>query len=89
MIKKEDIIADVLEKHPEVGDVMLEYGLHCIGCRVSAYESIESGCKVHGMEDEKIDAMIEKMNEVLNDEINSSEKKEKSNETPESNENNE
>ena len=67
MIKKEDIIGEVIEKHPEAGKVMMDFGLHCIGCRVSPYESIENGCKVHGFDDEKIGKMVDEINKAIED----------------------
>jgi hybrid cluster-associated redox disulfide protein len=39
--------------------------LHCIGCRVSAVESIENGCKVHGMDDAQIDALVKEINKSI------------------------
>lgn len=64
MITKESIIGDVLKKYPKSAEVMFKHGLHCIGCHVSAYESIENGCKVHGMDDKQIDALVKEINKV-------------------------
>ncbi|MBW2969600.1 DUF1858 domain-containing protein, partial [Candidatus Woesearchaeota archaeon] len=64
MITKESIIGDVLKKYPKSAEVMFKHGLHCIGCHVSAYESIENGCKVHGMADKEIDALVKEINKV-------------------------
>ena len=65
MITKESIIGDVLKKHPKSADVMFKHGLHCIGCHVSAFESIENGCKVHGMDEKQIDALVKEINKVV------------------------
>jgi iron-sulfur cluster assembly accessory protein len=58
-------IGDVIKEYPETIEIMLSYGLHCVGCSVQYWESIEGGCKTHGFEDEKIDKMVKEMNEVL------------------------
>jgi len=62
MIAKEESISEIIEKKPESARIMFEYGLHCIGCRVAAWESLEEGCKVHGIEGEKLDEMLKKIN---------------------------
>ena len=65
MITKDMTIGDVIKEYPETIEIMLSYGLHCVGCSVQYWESIEGGCKTHGFEDEKIDKMVKEMNEVL------------------------
>lgn len=58
-------LGEVVQKHPETAEVMLSYGLHCIGCHVAAHETIEQGCKTHGMTDKQITEMLEKMNKAI------------------------
>ena len=41
---------------------MLEYGLHCIDCGLTTYESIEMGAAVHGLNKNDLDAMLKKIN---------------------------
>jgi len=65
MITKDMTIGDVIKEYPETIEIMLSYGLHCVGCSVQYWESIEGGCKTHGFEDEKIDKMVKEMNKVL------------------------
>lgn len=65
-IKKVDNLADVLDMYPEVEEVLYDYGLHCVGCALNAFDTIEAGAKVHGIEDREIDEMVERMNEVVN-----------------------
>jgi len=65
MITKDSIIGDVLKKYPDTAEVMFKHGLHCIGCRVSAVESIENGCKVHGMDEKQIEALVKEINKVV------------------------
>ncbi len=63
LITKEMTLGEVLIKYPSAVEIMLKYGLHCIGCHVAATESIEQGARGHGMGDEEIDEMVEEMNE--------------------------
>jgi len=64
-IKKTDIIGDVVEKHEKLASVFFKFGMHCVGCPVARKESIEDGAKAHGLDDEKIDALIKELNEEL------------------------
>ena len=63
MIKKTDIFGEVISKYPEVAPVLMAAGLHCIGCHVSAYETIEQGCAAHGMKEKDITELVKKANE--------------------------
>ena len=64
-IKKENIIGDVVEKHPGLAPVFFKYGMHCLGCPAARGESIEDGCKAHGMDDEKITSLIKELNKAV------------------------
>lgn len=65
VVTKDTNIADFAYKYPEAAEVLMDYGLHCIGCFASAFDTIESGAKAHGMSDEEIDEMVERVKEVL------------------------
>ena len=58
-------IGDVVKKYPAAAEVMLSYGLHCIGCHVNPYETIEQGCTAHGMTSEVIAEMLGKVNAAI------------------------
>lgn len=66
-IKKEMSFSEVLEKYPETAPIMLKHGLHCVGCHVAAFETIEQGCMAHGMKGEDMKKMIKEMNEAVKD----------------------
>jgi len=61
-ITKKMTFAEILEKHPESANVLFESGLHCIGCGMAMYETLEDGCKAHGMNKKEIDDLIKKIN---------------------------
>ena len=65
-IKKEDNLAKVVFKYPKAGEVLVDYGLHCIGCIASEYDTIEEGAKIHGLSAKDINEMIARINEVVN-----------------------
>jgi hybrid cluster-associated redox disulfide protein len=61
-ITKNMTFGDVLNKNPEAAEILFESGLHCIGCGMAMYESLEDGCKSHGMGKKEIDDLIKKIN---------------------------
>ena len=63
-ITRQTMIADAVKLNPMAPQIMFSYGLHCIGCHVSLYESIEQGCMGHGMDDKQIDKMVDELNKT-------------------------
>jgi len=64
-VTKDMIIADVLKKYPDVAVIMLEYGLHCVGCHANIYDSVEAGSASHGMDAQTIDRMLGDINKFV------------------------
>ena len=62
-ITKNMTFQDVMDKYPNAIDVVMNYGLHCIGCHVSAFETIEQGAKAHGLNKKDMEKMLKEMNE--------------------------
>ena len=58
-IKKDMTRGELLEKAPEKADILLDAGMHCLGCPASQAETIEEACEVHGID---VDELIEKLN---------------------------
>jgi len=65
-ITREMTLGEIVMKHPETTEVMLKYGLHCIGCHVASWETIEQGAMAHGMNEKEIKEMMQKLNKVIN-----------------------
>lgn len=61
-ITRQTIIADAVEINEKAPEIFFKYGLHCVGCHVSLWETIEEGCQGHGMSDKDIDDMVEELN---------------------------
>ncbi len=64
-VTKDMTIGDIIKNHPEAIEVMLSYGLHCVGCAVQYWETLEGGCKGHGFSDEKINQLVSEINAAL------------------------
>ncbi|MEM7819990.1 MAG: DUF1858 domain-containing protein [Candidatus Aenigmatarchaeota archaeon] len=58
-------IGDVISKYPESAEIMLKWGLHCIGCHVAAWESIEQGAAAHGLNKAQIAKMVAEINAAI------------------------
>lgn len=54
----------VIDKYPDVAFVMLKYGLHCVGCHIASYETIEEGARAHGLDEKTVKKMIDEMNKI-------------------------
>jgi hybrid cluster-associated redox disulfide protein len=64
-INKDMTLGEVVEKYPKAVDVMMKNGLHCIGCHVAFFETVEGGAKSHGLNDTQLKKMLKEMNEAL------------------------
>ena len=53
-ITKDTLFSELLEKHPESVEILLEMGMHCIGCPASAMETIEQGAEMHGIDSKEL-----------------------------------
>ena len=61
-ITKEMTLGEAVSKYPETAAIMLKYGLHCIGCHVASWESIEQGAMGHGLTAVQVQDMVAEMN---------------------------
>lgn len=59
MIDKNMKIGELLEQFPEKADILLEAGMHCLGCPASQAETLEEACGVHGID---VDELVEELN---------------------------
>ncbi len=53
-IEKTTKIGELLENAPEKAEILLNAGMHCLGCPASQEETIEEACMVHGIDVEEI-----------------------------------
>jgi hybrid cluster-associated redox disulfide protein len=65
IITKKMLIGEIASKYPQAIEIMFKHGMHCIGCGMTAYETLEQGCMGHGMSEEDIDKMVEEINKVV------------------------
>lgn len=53
-----------MRKHPQAAILLLEKGLHCMGCAMASFETLEDGARAHGMTDKQIDRLVDQLNKV-------------------------
>ena len=49
-IEKTSRIGDILEIYPDKAEILLQAGMHCLGCPASQMETLEEACGVHGID---------------------------------------
>ena len=57
--EKDTTIGEILQVAPEKADILLEIGMHCLGCPASQAETIEEACEVHGID---VEELLERLN---------------------------
>jgi len=58
-------IGTIVKEYPQTADVLLSYGLQCVGCAVNPYETIEQGALGHGMTKDLIAQKVKEINLVI------------------------
>ena len=54
LITKDTSFSEILEKYPWAAEVLMKSGMHCFGCSMAAYESLEQGAIMHGLNPDKL-----------------------------------
>ena len=62
MVTKEMTIGEVLNINMDIAPILMEIGMHCLGCPASQGESLEEAAMVHGID---ADLLGEKINAFL------------------------
>ncbi|MCI9034347.1 MAG: DUF1858 domain-containing protein [Lachnospiraceae bacterium] len=60
-ITKDMTISEILRTKPEAASVLMDAGMHCLGCPSAQGESLEVAAMVHGM---NIDDIMMKLGEL-------------------------
>lgn len=60
-ITENTLIFDALQINPKAGEILMAYGMHCLGCALSHGETVGEAADVHGADLEK---MLEELNNI-------------------------
>ena len=59
-ITKKTTMGEMLEYNSGIAQILMQSGMHCVGCPSSVNESLEEACAVHGLDaDEVLGAIME------------------------------
>lgn len=64
-VDRETNLGQIVYQYPKTAEIMLEYGLHCAGCFANQFDSVAQGAAIHGMSDEEVDEMLQRINELI------------------------
>ncbi len=58
-ITKDTRISETLEINPKAAEILMRYGMGCLGCPSAQMETLEQAAAVHGM---NLDTLLEELN---------------------------
>ena len=61
-ISKDTTIGEALRINMDIAPVLMEIGMHCLGCPSARGETVEEACMVHGID---VDDLVNKINKHL------------------------
>ena len=59
-ITKQTTMGEMLNYDRGIAMVLMQAGMHCIGCPSSIHESLEEACMVHGIDSDEVLKNIQK-----------------------------
>ena len=57
-ITKQTTMGDMLSYDRGIAMILMQCGMHCVGCPSSIHESLEEACAVHGLDADQVLAAI-------------------------------
>ena len=55
-------IGEVIRSYPDAVDILMSFGMGCVGCPSAQAETIGEACQVHGIDAEKV---VKVLNEAV------------------------
>lgn len=65
----EEVLTSFPQKAQRLAQELTNTGLHCVGCGAATWETLEAGMLGHGMAEEEIDRLVERLNAILEEEV--------------------
>lgn len=60
MITKDMTIAEILNQKPDAAQILMGFGMGCLGCPSASMETLVNACEIHGLE---LNEVLEKLNQ--------------------------
>jgi hybrid cluster-associated redox disulfide protein len=67
LITKDTLLMKAIEEYPSIAPILTGYGLHCVGCSFSNFDTVEAGAKIHGMPKEEFEMMLKDINAIASE----------------------
>ncbi len=64
-VRPDMTVGEIVQQFPDAVPIMLKFGLHCVGCHVSTWETLEQGAMGHGMPEDVFLKMLDEINSTL------------------------
>ena len=61
-VSKDMLIGQLLQIDANIAPILMEIGMHCLGCPSSQMESLEEAAMVHGLD---VDVLVNQINDFL------------------------
>jgi hybrid cluster-associated redox disulfide protein len=61
-VTKDMNIREMVMMDEGIAEILMNAGMHCLGCMMSHFENLEQACVVHGID---ADALVNEINEYL------------------------
>lgn len=61
-VTKNMTIGEAIQKDQNIIEILLNYGMHCVGCPSAQGETLEEACIVHGLD---VGPLVEEINVYL------------------------
>ncbi|MCQ2978567.1 MAG: DUF1858 domain-containing protein [Clostridia bacterium] len=63
-ISKDMTMGEVLQINEALAEILLDHGMHCVGCPAHSFETLDEACMVHGID---VDSLVVDLNKFLNE----------------------
>ena len=61
ILNKEMTIAEAIKLKPQIAELLMGKGMHCLGCVIAQGETLERAAEVHGLNP---DELIKELNDI-------------------------
>ncbi len=59
---RSDTVAVITANRPAAARVLLDHGMHCVGCPIAPYETLADACAIYQLD---VDALIAELDEAI------------------------
>ena len=58
MITKDMTVGEIVNTYPKAAEILMSFGMGCLGCPSAQVETVEQACEVHGLNLEEVLAAL-------------------------------